>query len=34
MLQVQLGEIKPARPDDELGRARLGWCSGMDEEEA
>lgn len=34
MLQVQLGEGKPARSEDELGRARLGWHPDMDEEEA
>jgi hypothetical protein len=34
MLQVKLGKVKAAKPDDELGRARLGWCDDMDEEEA
>lgn len=34
MLQVKLGKVKAASPDDELDRTRLGWCEGMSQEEA
>jgi hypothetical protein len=34
MLQIQLGKGKPADPNDDLGRSRLGYHDGMDETEA
>lgn len=34
MLQILMGSERPAAPDDELGRAYVGWRPGMTEDEA